>query len=151
MRYMPQSSRGELAAFIRFLKILYFTLLASVALYWWVLELLAADIEPAERGFVTAALMAVAGGTAAAVLYLRFSLVAPLLRGPIGEPTKQLARLRLYYILCYTLAEAVALYAFVLRFLGAGREESAVFFVAAVALFLLCYPRTPQTLGGPTG
>src|SRR3990170_6490717 len=88
------------------------------------------------------------------VLYLRFARLGPLLAEASGDFGQRLARLRFHYILCYTLSEAVALYGFVLRFLGGSREDSIPFFLAAVVLFLLCYPCPPQppaAPGGPTG
>lgn len=38
-----------------------------------------------------------------------------------------------------------------LKILYLTREEAIPFFVAAVALFLLCYPRVPPAPGSPTG
>ena len=131
--------------FNRFTKILYFTLLASVGLYWAVLELVAGSREPVEVEGVKPMLLLLGGGLAVAVLYIRFSRFPPLLFDPNVELAQRLARLRFYYILCYILSEAVALYGFCLRLLGGTRAEAAPFFLAAVALFLLCYPRPPES------
>lgn len=136
---------SEFKASRRFLQILYFTLFATVGMYWLVLEMMAPGLEPRDVGAIKLPLQGVAGGTALGVLYLRFVRLAPLLAGSTTDLTQLVPRLRFYYILCYTLSEAVALYGFVLRLLGASREEAVAFFVAAVILFVLCYPRLPES------
>lgn len=145
----PTPAPVELAAFNRVVKVLYFTLLATVGVYWTVLELLAANIEPRDLGLVKTALLVAAAGTVGGVLSLRFGRLRPLLAEAGSELTARLAQARTYYILCFALSESVALYGFVLRFLGASRAEAAPFFVAAVGLFLLCYPQTPRIPGSP--
>ena len=154
MQYPPGSAPTDLAAFNRFLKILYFTLFGTVGMYWLVLEMLAAQIEPRELGFTRSGFGAAAAATGGLVAYLRFARIGAFLAEVSGDFGQRLARLRFHYILCYTLSETVALYGFVLRFLGGSREDSIPFFLAAVVLFLLCYPRPPQppaAPGGPTG
>lgn len=147
MQY-PASPPPESAVFKRFLFILYFTLFATVGLYWVVLEMLAPGVEPADMGMMKKGLGAAAAVCAAVVLYLRFGQIATLLADTTGELSSRLARLRLYYIISYTLSEAVALYGFALRMIGADRADAVPFFLGAVALFLLCYPRMP---GSPPG
>ena len=148
MPYTPQSPQADLAAFNRFAKILYFALFATVGLYWMVLEMLAPKIASAEVGFLKTIFLALAAGTGAGVLLLRFGRIPPVLADTTGDAANRIQRLRLYYILCYTLSESVALYGFALRMLGARREDAALFFGAAVVLFLLCYPRLPEMLSG---
>ena len=150
MQYPPGSAPTDLAAFNRFLKILYFTLFGTVGMYWLVLEMLAAQIEPRELGFTRSGFGAAAAATGGLVAYLRFARIGALLAEVSGDFGQRLARLRFHYILCYTLSETVALYGFVLRFLGGSREEAIAFFLPAVGLFLLCYPRLPAAPGGPT-
>lgn len=138
---------NDFAAAGLLLKIIYFVLFGTVGVYWAVLEMLAPGLEPRDPGVIKTILQALGVALGAAVLYLRFARI-PAAIDPISpDPAPGLARLRMYYILCFVLAEAVALYGFVLRFLGAAREETAVFFLAAAGLFLLCYPRLPETLG----
>lgn len=144
MQPTPRPSLGELRAFNLVIKILYIALFSAVGLYWVVAEMVASGLPPREPGVLRTALQAVAGVTAAAVLYLRFSRLGPLLGGSATEPNVRLSQLRVLYILCFALSEAVAIYGFVLRFLGGGREEAALFFLAAGGLFLLCYPRAPD-------
>lgn len=142
-------AQNEVEAFIRVAKILYFTLFATVGMYWMVLEIVARRIEPRELGVLKPALLGLAGATAVVVFYLRFSRIPPLLENPAGEPGRQIRQLRGYTIVCYVLSEAVALYGFVLRMLGGSRGDAIPFFAAAVGLFLLCYPRAPEMLRGP--
>lgn len=146
----PSESPPEnVGAHLAFLKLLFFALLAGVGLYWLVLVLLIAGREPTELGAVRTAMQLAGVGAASLVLYLRFGRLPPLLEEVSGDLPDRLAQLRVLYILCYTLAEAVALFGFVLGFLGGDRLESAPFFAASIALFLLCYPRAPRLPGRP--
>lgn len=139
----------DVAATRRLLKILYFVLFGTVGLYWVVLEALAPNIEPRDPGLVKPILQGLGVAMSAAVLYLRFGRIAPLLDpAALGSPAR-LAQLRLPYFLCFVLAESVALYGLVLRLLGGSREDTALFFLATAALFLLCYPRLPESVNTP--
>lgn len=149
MDYQPQSPHTDLTAFNRVVKTVYFTLFASVGLYWIALELVTSGAESRELGVMKPAFWLNAGGLAALTLYFRFSRVGPLLADTTRDLSERLPRLRADYIICFGLSEAVALLGFVLRFLGGSRDDAASFFLASVVLFLLCYPRVPQTLTGP--
>lgn len=150
MTYAPRSST-ELDTYKRVIIILYFALLVTVPMYGIVAEVIAANREHADPGIIKLVLMAVGAGTAAVVLFIRFSLIPPMLHTPTMELAQRLARLRAFYIVCFALAEAVGLYGFVLRILGAGLDDSILFFAVSIGLFLLCYPKTPQTISsGPT-
>lgn len=140
---------ADVAAAGRLLKILYFVLFGSVGLYWVVLEMIAPGLEPRDPGLVKTILQGLGVAMCAAVLYLRFGRIAPLLGPSALGSSARLAQLRFLHILCYALAESVALYGFVLRFLGGSREDTALFFITSAALFLLCYPRLPQSLNLP--
>ena len=142
-------ARRDLKTYRLVLLVVYFTLLATVAMYWFVQELVAADREPAELGLLPTVFLVVGGSTVMGVLVLRFSLIPPLLSAATTELAPRLARLRAYYIVCFALAEAVALYGFVLRVLGSSHEDTIPFYLAAVVLFALCFPRTPEGLGSP--
>jgi len=148
MQY-PTSPPPDLVVFKRLTQVIYFVLFGTVGLYWVVLEMLAASVEPRDLGTIKHVLFAVAAGSAGFVLYLRFARIPPLLDQLTGDFSRRFARLRYCYLLCHVLSEAVALYGFVVRMLGGAREEAVPFFVGAVALFLLCYPRLPQTPGSP--
>ncbi len=136
--------RGESTLANRVLKVVYFALFSTVGLYWVVVEMLAPGLEPRDPGVVKTVFQGVAAATGGAVLFLRFSLIASLLDASAAEGVQRLAKLRVYYILCFALSEAVAIYGFGLRLLGGAREEAALFFVSAAGLFLLCYPRLPD-------
>lgn len=151
MQPRPASS-SEIAACKRLLAILYLAMLVSVPMYGIVAEVVAANLERGEPGVVKTALLAVGAGTVAAVLFIRFSLIPPALQRPQLELAERLARLRSYYIVCFALSEAVALYGLVLRFVGGVLADSLPFFIVALGLFAVCYPRLPQTMSsGPIG
>lgn len=142
----PPPDAGAIA---RVIKIVYFVLFATVGFYWGVLELPSSNIEPRAPGPLRWALVALGGASAVSVLYLRFSRLPTLTGSPTTSPAQRLAQMRVLYLLSFALAESVALYGFLLRMLGASRQDAVPFFVAAVVLFLLCYPRVPEGITGP--
>ncbi len=140
----------ELATFKRFVKTLWFALFVSVCLYWPMLKFLPMNPATAPPPVVLQALTLVAIGSAGAVLFLRFNRIPAIWsRQPLESAA--LNQLRTLYILCYVLAESVALYGMVLYFLGGPREQALWFFTGSVVLFLLCYPRAPETPMGMGG
>ncbi len=144
---MQQSPPGDLATFNRFVKTLWFALLVSVCLYWPMLGFLQINRDEPPPTTVLQALMFMAIGTVGAVLFVRFNRIAAILsRVPSDSAT--LAQLRTLYIICFVLAESVAFFGMVLYFLGGPREQALWFFLGSVALFLVCYPRTPEATPG---
>ncbi len=140
---MQQTPPGDFAAFNRFVKTLWVALLVSVCLYWPMLGYLQTNRNEPPPPAVLQALTLLATANATAVLLLRFNRITAILSRVPFDLTA-LPQLRTLYILCFVLAESVALFGFVLYFLGAPREQAAWFFIGSVALFLLCYPRTPE-------
>jgi hypothetical protein len=127
-----------------FLQIMYFMLLGSVGVYWLVMGMV-----PARRQtdlLANSVLKGLAALAAIIFFYVRFVLIERLLAGAAADDGVRVARLRQSWILCYTLADAVALCGFAAYFLGGGRGRSALFSLAAVGLFLMCYPRLPKWL-----
>jgi F0F1-type ATP synthase membrane subunit c/vacuolar-type H+-ATPase subunit K len=150
MTYAPRSA-SELDTYKRVIVVLYFALLATVPMYGIVAEVIAANRDATDPGVIKLVLLAVGAGTAAVVLFIRFSLIPPILHTPTMALRERLGRLRAFYIICFALSEAVALYGLVLRIMGAGLDDSILFFAVSIGLFLLCYPKTPQTMtSGPT-
>jgi hypothetical protein len=120
-------------------------------MYGIVAEVIAANRDATDPGVIKLVLLAVGAGTAAVVLFIRFSLIPPILHTPTMALRERLGRLRAFYIICFALSEAVALYGLVLRIMGAGLDDSILFFAVSIGLFLLCYPKAPQTMtSGPT-
>ncbi len=141
---MHRASGPDVSAFNRFIKLLWFILLVSVGMYWFILGLLELPEERSLDTLVQQVLTAVAAATAVTVLFLRFNLISRALSevSPATDFTRLLARLRRLYIVCFVLAESVALYGLVFYFLGAPREQAAWFFIAAFALLALSYPKS---------
>lgn len=126
----------------RVLLILWYAFLWAVALYWIVLQVI--ETEPAEVAFLVNVFLGLAGALGVVVLYLRVARIGALLSRATPISQEEMGQLRKYYIVCFALSEAVALYGFVLHFIGASRVQVAPFFVGAVVLFLVCYPRVPE-------
>lgn len=138
-------SHTQPQAVFRLLRLIYVALFASVGAYWLVGEVIARQAEGLAPTIIVRVLQGAAGVTVLLVLILRFQRIASLSGTALrSNPAAVLARLRLLYILCFALAEAVALYGLVLRLLGVPSGEATLFFLASAVLFLLCYPRLPR-------
>ncbi len=127
------------------LQILWFAFLVATAMYWMVMQMIPAN--PQDVRAMGNVLMGVAGAEGAAVLYIRIARIGALLSRATPVSSEEVAKLRVLYIVCFSLSEAVALYGFVLHFIGASRAEVAPFFFAAAVLLLVCYPRLPPQHG----
>jgi hypothetical protein len=152
-RLVNMEVSGQHALEIRQLKLLLWILFAamifSVGLYWFVLEMLAAQLPHRSPDSVKLALTFIAAVLAGAALYLRWASIAELF-SPTGvivpEPDVRLNQIWRNFILCYVLAESVALCGFVLRVLGESRRGVAPYFLGTVILLLVCNPRVPSEL-----
>lgn len=140
---MPKSIM-TVGASEQFLKTVFFALVLSVLLYGVALKFVQIPASSQPPGSMKTGLMVVAGATALIVLYLRFKKIVGLVSVDDATPlTERLGRIRAVFILCFVLSESVALYGFALGFLGAGIRDVLPFFVGALVLFALCYPRIP--------
>jgi hypothetical protein len=144
-----ESSGNDLAALLRFLKILYFAMASSVVVYLIVLEVIASELEPQPVAALRTVLIVLAAILATVVLFLRFSILPGLLSPALGEaPESHAAKLRTCYAICFTLAEAVGLLGFVLRFVGGSRADALPFLLGSFILFAACFPRVPEDMTG---
>ena len=138
-------SHTQPQAVFRLLRLIYVALFASVGAYWLVGEVIAGQAEVLAPSIMVRVVEAAAGLAILSVLVFRFQLIAALTATALrSNPAAVLARLRVLYIVCFALAEAVALYGLVLRLLGVPSGEATLFFLASAVLFLLCYPRLPR-------
>lgn len=145
----PAPTADEIKAFNLINKIIYGALLFSVAAYWLVLQLvIVPQAEPAATDFDTLRkfLPWVAGVDALLALYFRFARLGPLLSEVGGDSRRRMNHLRFFYILCWVLSESVALFGFSIPFFTANLEDAATYFIASIALFLLCYPSPSKPL-----
>lgn len=155
-RWFPSSSSSDPRDVYRVLQLLYFILLVAIALYWLIAEGVF-GIEPPRIGEIESLgtakfiLALIALADVILVLYYRYSRIPSLLRQPATDYAQVVRRLRASYMICLVVAQSVALYGFVLRILGGSRDDAIPFFLGAVVLFLLCYPRVPPAPGSPTG
>ena len=142
-QYGSHSSRPDLAAFNRFVKLLWFVLFASVGMYWFVAGVIRVDPELTPPPLVAQVLTLLAVGMGLGVAFLRFNRV-PMVQSRLLTDPAALNQLRTHYIICFVLAESVAVYGLALKLLGAPRDEAAWFFLGSAALFAFCYPKSPE-------
>ncbi len=138
----------DVHALSRLLKILFSVMVLSVMLYGVAIAEVAPQIQSRPPGSMKTALSVLAALAGLAVLYLRFSKIGALLSpdAPTDTP-KRLVKLRQYYTVCYVLSECTALFGVALRYQGASVREVIPFFLGALILFGLCYPRLPSDPG----
>src|SRR5207249_9641340 len=138
----------DVHALSRFLKILFSVMVLSVLLYGVAIAEVAPQIQSRPPGAMQTGLRVMAAMAGLAALYVRFSKINALLSpdAPTDTP-KRLVKLRQYYTVCYLLSECTALWGVALRYVGASVREVIPFFLGALILFELCYPRLPSVMG----
>ncbi|MEX0881004.1 MAG: hypothetical protein WD451_14915 [Thermoanaerobaculia bacterium] len=122
----------------RVMGLVHTALLAAVGVYGIVLLFFRAELEPDSRhpdsGLTLFLLFAAVG----AAQFAGASIVGKLLlRSPRAGARD---RVRLYFLLRAAAAEAIALYGFVLGFLGVPGTQVLALFAMAVAALLACFP-----------
>lgn len=147
MHHSPGPSPTDLASFYRFVKILWFVLLGSVGMYWLVAGVIPVDPELTPPPLVAQILTFLAVGMGLGVAFLRFNRI-PLLQSRLLADPAALNQLRLLYIICFAMAESVAVYGLALKLLGAPRDDASWFFLGSAALFAACYPKSPERPAG---
>jgi F0F1-type ATP synthase membrane subunit c/vacuolar-type H+-ATPase subunit K len=131
----------DATAFNRIVKLLYFALFASVGLYWFITGFIPVDPELTPPPLIAQVLTFLAAGVAVAVAFLRFNRIPHAQSRLLTDPNA-LNQLRVLYIVCFALAESVAVYGLVFYLLGGPRNDAAWFFLGSAALFALCYPKS---------
>jgi hypothetical protein len=84
----------------------------------------------------------VAGFDALLALYFRYARLGSVLAEVSGDFRRRMTHARMFYIICWVLSESVALFGFAIPFFTANLNDAAPYFVASVALFALCYPKS---------
>jgi len=121
-------------------------LLVSIALYVFIGERIEQSRSGApDRNFYFAiTLFAITTVGIIFAAWRMFVLRSEVILADQPEDTAALKRWRTGYIITYTLCETVALFGFVLRFMGFTLSEVAPFYVVGFALMLLFSPRRPR-------
>jgi len=129
---------------IRSIRIIYAALLFTMILYVLTAEKLSHqephDIHTIWLAFLVSGLMIVA-----VALSFRIKMLEPAgetLQAK-ADDQRALARWRAGNILSFVLVETVALFGFVLRFIGGTTWQSLPFYVVGIALMLVWWPRRP--------
>ncbi len=115
------------------LRIVYFALLVSVAIYGAIIFAVPAQavgVAEFTRILVLAGLMPAAAG-----LFVRFKVL------PSAVATANRQRIFGLFIMSFALVEATGVFGLVLHFLGAARQTSVGMVAVAFVLLLICYPR----------
>jgi hypothetical protein len=137
---------ASVAVQAKFLKLLFFVMVFAVGMYAVALQVINPSSEQLPD-VVKIALEGCALATGLIVLFVRFVKIAGVLVPDTPIPAaERLAKLRMYFITCYCLSEVVAVYGFVLRFMGTSLMDAAPFFAGSLLLFALCFPRLPSDL-----
>jgi F0F1-type ATP synthase membrane subunit c/vacuolar-type H+-ATPase subunit K len=126
----------------RIIQTIYFAMLGAALMYLIVLQALAPQENPNLSPILKQGVWALASASAAAVIFFRQMKIMPILERPAVDAATR-SSLRAYYIISFALSEAVLLYGFVLRMLGATVLEAGVPYVAGLVLFAINYPRWP--------
>jgi len=135
-------------ALSRFLRIVFLVMVLSVIFYGGVMAEVAPQLESRPLGSVKSSLTVLAALSGLVALYVRFNKIGALLSPDVPTDTlKRLVKLRQYYTVCYVLSECTALFGVALRYQGASVREVIPFFLGALILFGLCYPRLPSDPG----
>jgi hypothetical protein len=128
---------------VKSLRILQVAMLVSIVLYIGILVRLAPQISETPRPVFLIAIMFLSVLNVGGILVIRRLVVAraeaALRNNPADAPA--LVRWRAGYIATYAIAESVALFGLVLRFIGFSLAQAAPFFVAALVLILFFGPR----------
>jgi F0F1-type ATP synthase membrane subunit c/vacuolar-type H+-ATPase subunit K len=137
----------DATAFNRVVKVLYFALFASVGLYWFITGFISPDAELTPPPVIAQVLTLLAASVTVAVAFLRFNRIPHVQSHLLTDPNA-LNQLRVLYIVCFALAESVAVYGLVLYLLGAPRDDASWFFLGSAALFAACYPKSLESPPG---
>ncbi|OLC95567.1 MAG: hypothetical protein AUH86_11680 [Acidobacteria bacterium 13_1_40CM_4_58_4] len=132
-------------ASLKMLRTLRIAMLAALVLYVFVGERVPHPPKPTNVVFYYAKTF-VAIAMIAAIFILRRIMVmrAEQTLGQNTEDFASLYRWRAGYIVTYALCEAIALYGFVLRFVGFSLSQVAPFYLAGFVLILFFAPRRPS-------
>ena len=149
---------------LRFLKTLYWILVAAAIGYVYVTKMMIDTSDSTVEDFgVMRIAFAVLGLVEGSIpMAIRFFWIPKLLDAPPGEAqespgdfSSRLVRLRYYYILCYVLIESVVLLGLVMGMFSGSLVEGLPYFAAGLLMFALCFPRVPKSqsdpMSGPIG
>ena len=151
---------------IMFLRILYANLVIPIFLYIFILFQITGEddllIDVGLDDPIYYPLTAVAAMVAIGVLGIRFTRIKALLSLPLGaaspsegEILNRLVTMRFWYILMWTLSEAVGLFGFTLALLANDPYVAFPHIGAALVLFALTFPQVPKSqpdpMSGPIG
>jgi len=130
---------------LRLLRIIGVATLLSIASFAMVGEVVGPS-SAADLGLVHQAMLVVAVATGAAAVFVRRMLAgkAEEILRLHPDDAVALGRWRAGQLVAFALAESVALYGLVLRFLGGSLRDASPFYGGAALLLLAFWPKRPQ-------
>jgi hypothetical protein len=134
---------------LRTVRLMQLAMLVSIALYVFIGERVAGRV-PAPNSMVFYGISFVSISIIGAILVVRRTLVMQSEVQLLQKPDDRIviARWRMGYVVTYALCEALALFAFVLRFLGFTLAQVWPFYLGGFALMLFFAPRAPREATG---
>lgn len=150
-----RNSREDASSMNRVLKtlrVVQWTMLASILLYAVLGQVLgrgARAVDPAVSYLFSTLAVAIVG----IIFVLRRTLVLRAAESLATHPDDgiSLDHWRTGYLATYALCEALALFGLVLRFLGSGFQQSALFYIGGFALLFFFGPRQPVSAQSAPG
>lgn len=130
---------------LRTIRILQIAMLISIALYVWIGERVAENVARANPAFYYAVSL-VSISVVGVIFVVRRVMLSRFEAQLSIQPNDNalLTRWRAGYIVIYALCESVALFGFVLRFLGFPLARIWIFYLSGFALMLMFGPRQPK-------
>ena len=138
---------GRMDAALKVVQTVRIAMLVSIVLYVFVGEVSARPPMTSPSVLIFYALTFVSITMVGIIMVIRRTLIFPAQTALAAHATDAaaLSRWRGGYIFSYAIAEAIALYGLVLRFLGFTLTQVAPFYIAAAMLLLLLTAKRPST------
>ena len=140
---MPQPSSAETT--LRYLRLIHGFLLFSMFIYMGLGQIFVPHEQREIKPAFMIVMVVVSLATACVVLFIRAQRILPAMETLRARPDDgpAIARWRIGSVLSYALSESVMLCGFALRVMGASLALAVPFYIGAVLLMVLLWPRRP--------
>jgi hypothetical protein len=140
---MPQPNSTETT--LRYLRLIHGFLLFSMCIYMGLGQIFVPHEQREIKPAFMIVMVVVSLATACIVLFIRAQRILPAMETLRARPddAASAARWRIASVFGYALTESVMLYGFALRVMGASLALAVPFYIGAVLLMVLLWPRRP--------